>query len=248
MVGTLNTADTHNGLVISFGQTMNNAGATVYGTRISTGSFTHTLGNWYGHYINQTYTTVAGASVAIGIDSVLSSMTTKAIEITASSATTTAVLINTMKLTQTMSGASGVNMAEVAQFVFESNVQVGNWANAVAAKMDFKTGGYMTGMAGVVCAELDLPVTATASGTYTCFEAEINYPAAQGVPVSAMAINVWGANATSFDANGLLFDINGVTEGAGNFLDAIADHAATHTIKLRIGGVNYYLLATDSLV
>lgn len=248
MVGTLNTADTHNGLVINFGQTMNNAGATVYGTRISTSSFTHTLGNWYGHYINQTYTTVTGASIAIGIDSILSSNNTKAIEITASSATATATLINTMKITQAMSGASDVNMAEVAQFIFESNIQVGNWANAVAAKMDFKTNGYMTGMAGVVCAELDLPLTATASGTYTCFQGEINYPGVQDVPVSAMAINVWGAGAAAFDDYGLLFDINGVTEGAGHFLDAIADHAATHTIKLRIGGVTYYLLATDSLV
>lgn len=248
MVGTIDTADTHNGLVVSFGQTMNNAGATVYGTRISTSSFTHTLGTWYGHYINQTYTTTGGVSVGIGIDSTLSSATTKAMEINTTSSTATATLINSMKLIQIMGGASTVNMVEAAQFIVQSAVQMGNWANAVLAKIDLTTTGYVTGLAGVVCAELDMPSTGPSgsTGTYTCFEAEINMAGATNVPVSAITINTWGAEVSSFASYGYIMDLNIPVAGSGLVFQANTASEATHALKIRINGTPYYMMLTTA--
>jgi hypothetical protein len=103
--------------------------------------------------------------------------------------------IVSMSVNQYMTGASSTNMAEVGQFFLTSNVQTGNWVNALSAKIDFSTAGYVTGLAGVICAELDMPGGAVpgGNGTYTCFEAELNLPTSfsgGGVPVSFFALNV----------------------------------------------------------
>lgn len=172
--------------------------------------------------------------------------------IAGATAVTSAALMKAVDVTYVTSGVSAVNMIEVARYTLTSAVQNGNWANAVVGKIDFTTTGYVTGLAGVFCAELDMPTTSPAggAGTYTCYEAEINMAGASGgVPISAMCVNVWGAQATDFDTNGLLLDVTGVVVGvAGStkFFSANTVLAATHSLKVRVNGGVYYMLLNSA--
>jgi hypothetical protein len=196
----------------------------------------------------QLYATVVGASEFMWV--IASAQTTnQLIQIDTSTAVTTSALMQAIDVEMSTTAASAVNMVEVIKATLKTEVQVGNYVNALSGKINFGGTGYATGLAGVVCAELNTPTLATASGTYTCFEAEINaINATNTVPVSFMTMNAWGAGVAGFNTYGNIFDINGLTEGAGNILDAIADHAATHTLRIRLDGVLYYLLATNTLV
>ncbi len=153
------------------------------------------------------------------------------------------------RIAQTMTGASAVNTVEVLQVVMTSEVQVGNWANAIAAKLDFGTAGRVSGTAGVVCAELDMPNTAAvATGSYFCFEGEMNFPTSTtiggGTHAGFFILNAWGAGVADFDTNGVLFEVTGVSSGSANFW---YDHNGTaggdtvgEWIKVRTpGGVRY---------
>ncbi len=58
------TDDTDNGVIVGFTGTMNSASAGTYGIRLTTESFTHTNGNYYGYYELLSHTVTAGASYA----------------------------------------------------------------------------------------------------------------------------------------------------------------------------------------
>jgi len=139
---------------------------------------------------------------------------------TKSSSVATATTVRTVDVGQTMTGASAVNSAEAARFVLTSNVQMGSWANALMAKVDLSTTGRVTGLVGVVCAELTMPGGAISgsTGTYSCYEAEINCPTsyASDVPIHVFQVNAWGAAVGYFDDYGYLFDLTGVTSEAGH--------------------------------
>ena len=122
----------------------------------------------------------------------------------------------TVSQTHTGIGAS----AEVAAFTLTTNTIGGSYQNALFAKLDYGTTGGVTGLAGVICAELTMPGGAIAGevGTYAVFEAEINCPTsyAAGVPLVVFSINAWGAAVAKFDECGYLFDLTGVSSGAGS--------------------------------
>ena len=85
--------------------------------------------------------------------------------------------------------ASTVNQLEAMRVTLFADVQAGEWANAICAVVDLETSGFVQGLVGVVCAELDMPGSAAcgANGTYACYEAEINLPTSftgGGVPVA----------------------------------------------------------------
>lgn len=139
--------------------------------------------------------------------------------VTNSSAVATATGITALSINQTLTGASAVNQIETFQAITTSDVQTGDWCNAVFGKIDYSTNGKVTGLAGVVCAEIDMPNSNTGgAGTYSCFESEINCPTnlAGGSPIHVFQINAWGAGVAQFDATGYLFDLTGVSSGAGS--------------------------------
>jgi len=149
-----------------------------------------------------------------------------------------------------LTGASATNMAEAVRYSLFSNVRVGAWANAIVGVIDFSTAGYVTGLAGVVCAELDMPGGAVpgGSGTYWLFEGELNLPTSYvggGVPLALMGLNVWGAEKAQFDSAGFLFDITGVTSGDGDFFYDHTANAADGFLKCRINGATYYIVLSD---
>jgi len=168
--------------------------------------------------------------------------------ISTSTAVTTSALMKALDVTMVTTGVSTNNMIEVARYTLSSEVKNGQWVNAVCAKIDFGATGYVTGVAGVVCAELDMPTTTPVglAGTYTCFEAELNMAGLSGgVPISAMSVSVWGAHATDFDTNGYLFDISGVTYGAGGVFGSNSD-TATRSLRIRVNGTPYYIMVAEA--
>lgn len=188
------------------------------------------------------YTSTEPLSLTASTTRVISGYTTSALDTGG---------ISSLTISQTQTAASTANQIEVGQFVLTSNVKTGQWANALLAKIDYSTSGYATGLAGVVCAELDMPAgTVTGgSGTYTLFEAELNMPTGfvgGGVPVSIFNINVWGAQAAQFDTSGFLFDITGVTKASGKFFQDNTAAAASQAIKCRINGTAYYIMLTST--
>jgi hypothetical protein len=182
-----------------------------------------------------------------GTPLVLAGATTRALSAYSTSAVTTAVTLSTMTVKQTQTGVSAINSLEVAQFTLASAVKLGNWANAVCAKVDLLTAGYSAGIVGVVCAELDFPSGGVTggSGQYHCFEAEMNLAGTTGgVPKSFLNMNVWGAQVAEFDTDGFIFDIQGVSKAAHKvFQDST--RSASQALRIRIGATPYYILLSS---
>lgn len=169
-------------------------------------------------FANSAFTT----GIALGTDSsklTLASNASRLAQMYSTSALTTG-RITSLTVSQTMTALSTGNYPEVAQFFLTSNVKTGAWANAVYAKIDYSTNGLAHGVAGVVCAELDLPGSSVARGTYVFLQAEVNCPANCAMnsnPIHIIQINSWGTNKTQFDAVGHLFELTGVGSGVSNF-------------------------------
>lgn len=131
-----------------------------------------------------------------------------------------------------------------AYFSTTTEVALGDYANALNGKLDFGTAGRVTGLGGVICAELDLG-PGTTQGSYACFEAELNAPASAslGTRTSFLSLNAWGANVAAVDTSGFLFDLNGLTAASGKLYRAGLSQAVTATARLRcqVAGVTYYI-------
>jgi len=178
------------------------------------------------------------------------SITVTASERAVTTAITAASLIKALDVKLTTTGVSAVNMMETARFTLTTAVKNGVWVNAVVGKVDFTTTGYVTGLAGAICGELDLPTTnpAGGSGTYTVFEGELNMPTGftSTVPVSFINLNAWGAGIANFDTNGYIMDIQGLSVASGKVFQANTATAATHALRIRIGTTKYYMMLTTT--
>ena len=169
--------------------------------------------------------------------------------ITKTSAVATATNIQSMTVSQTLTGASAVNAAEALRSVLTSNVQIGNWANAILGKIDFSSAGFVTGLAGVICAELDMPPVTLGNGSYCCYEAELNAPSSangwgSSVPVAYFTGNAWGSGVAEFRDEGYIFNFTGLgTPGASKIIQANTDQP-THALRILVDGTDYFLLMT----
>jgi hypothetical protein len=173
--------------------------------------------------------------------------------ITTSTAVSSAAVMKALDISMTSTGASGVNMLEVARFTLTTAVEVGVWANAVVGKLDFSTTGFAHGLAGAICAEVDMPSTdpSGGQGTYTCYEAELGIPNAftSSVATSFINMNVWGIGGSggvgAFLDYGYIFDITGLGSAANSHVFQANSDQATHALRIRIDGVPYYMLLTS---
>lgn len=162
-------------------------------------------------------------------------------------ATTGVETTASIQQTHTGIGAS----AEALEAILTSNVAFGTYANAIFGKVDLSSSGEVTGLIGVICAEMTMPDTdAPAAGTYAAFEAEFNMAGADvgANPVVVTYVNVWGGNETEFDDQGLLFDIAGVSTGDGKFFrtNAVALNNCDAFLKCRVNGTVYYIPLSDN--
>lgn len=148
-----------------------------------------------------------------------------------------------LSVTQTHTGIGA--SAEALSATLSANVLMGTYANALMGKINLQTAGKITGLAGVVCGEIDMPGGAIAGsvGTYAVYEAEINCPTSYTgvVPIDVFYINAWGATVTQFDTYGYLMDIQGVTSGSGKFWYANKSVPFDAYLRIRVGGTPYYI-------
>jgi hypothetical protein len=149
----------------------------------------------------------------------------------------------------TMTGVGGVGGR--ARFELDTNVALGGWANALKAQTEFGATGAVTGLGSAFVAELTLSA-GTAAGTYAPVEIELNLAtgALTGTETSLVYGSVNGADAGTFDTNGHILSLNGLTAGANNVFRtgltaATVNAATTAALRVVIGGVAYYIpLAT----
>jgi hypothetical protein len=157
--------------------------------------------------------------------------------------------VRPIHMISTMTGAAGVGGR--AEFEMTTNVELGGWCNALKAFMNFGANGGVTGLASAMNAELVMPSSLSGSGgTYACYEGNIVYPASGftgGQPTSWFRLATSGADKTYFDTNGYLFDIIGVTAGAGKFFTTDDEPTPTHALRIRIGGTEYWISVSDSV-
>lgn len=158
-------------------------------------------------------------------------------------------LIRSGVFNTTMTAASTANEVENFASIVTSAVRTGDWCNAILGKVDYSTAGFATGIAGAICAEIDLAPVAIGAGSYCCFEAEINVPASSTgfgstVPLAFLTGNAWGAGVAAWRSGGYVFNFTGLgSVGSSNIIQANTDQA-THAIRVLIDGTPYFMLMT----
>jgi len=142
----------------------------------------------------------------------------------------------------TMTGVGGVGGR--ARFELDTAVALGGWANALKAQTQFASGGAVTGLGSAFVAEL-ITGDGMSAGSYAPLEIELGMPSGglTGSRTSFISFNLYGADAGTMDDNGFLFDLNGVTAGAGDLFasNAKSGIGMTHTLKCQILGTTYFI-------
>jgi hypothetical protein len=168
--------------------------------------------------------------------------------------TSTSGTYQPLVVSTTMSGA-GADGGR-AKFDMTTNVALGSFSNALKAEVTYGASGRTTGLGSAFVAEMTLSA-GTSSGTYAPIEIELNMGSAgsTGTSTSLIYASVNGTAATTFDDNGFIMTLAGLTAGAG---DAIATPGATfaatgtgtalgganlRALKIKVGSTTYYVLA-----
>jgi len=195
--------------------------------------------------------TTAGISIGGSADkAVLAAYDDHAVDIWTTNAVATAATVRSVELNQIHTGA-GVSRAEAFTSILTTDVAMGTWANAILGKIDFQTDGSVTGLAGVICAELGLPVTAPGHGEYSVYEAEIDSTGSSVTsPIHVFEVNSWGDNKALVDTYGYLFDLDGFVATSGqtkmitntSFTD-FATMSGEIGIRIKVEDTAYYLIA-----
>jgi len=151
----------------------------------------------------------------------------------------------------TMTGAATANSIENFASIVTSDVVTGNWCNAILGKIDYSTNGAVTGLAGAICAEIDLPASVPGGGSYCAFEAELNIPtgftgSSVNVPTVFLTGNAWGTGIADWRTGGAIFNFTGVGSATSSkIFQANTAAAATHALRIIIDGVYYYMMLTN---
>jgi hypothetical protein len=153
-----------------------------------------------------------------------------------------------------MTGAGGVGGR--SKFLTTINAVLGSFSNALKGEVTYGATGRTAGLGSAIVAEMTLSA-GTSVGTYAPVEIELNLGtnAVTGTATSLIYASVNGAAKTTFDSNGAILSLAGVTAGAGAAVASPgATFAATATgtalgganlrgLKVLVGGVEYYLAA-----
>ena len=141
----------------------------------------------------------------------------------------------------TMSGA-GADGGR-AKFDMTTNVALGSFSNALKAEVTYGASGRTTGLGSAFVAEMTLSA-GTSAGTYAPLELELNAPASAstGTMTSFIYASTQGANVAAVDDNAVFFNLQGVTAGSTHlFQTGTTLGSPAATIKVRVGGTNYFL-------
>lgn len=172
---------------------------------------------------------------------------------TVSSASTSgSVSVEPALFSTTLTGVGGVGGRVRAYMT--TNVALGGWSNALKGEVTYGASGRTTGLGSAICSEMTLSA-GTSSGTYAPLELELNLGtgALTGTATSLIYGSVNGADAGTFDTNGFLLNLAGVTAGANNafrtgLTAATINAATTAALRIKIGATTYYIpLATATV-
>ncbi len=160
----------------------------------------------------------------------------------ASASTSGSTSVEPLAVATTMTGAGGVGGR--ARFQLNANAALGSWSNALKGITVYGAAGKTTGLGSAVCAELQLSA-GTVDGSYAPMELELvmGTGAATGTVTSLIHASVSGAGIGAFDDNGVFFNLQGVTIGAGHIVQeaAVSGVDSTHALKVKIGSTLYYI-------
>ena len=155
---------------------------------------------------------------------------------TAASANVESVVVST-----TMSGAGSVGGR--AKFLTTINAVMGSYTNALKGEVVYGAAGRTTGLGSAVLAEMTLSA-GTTSGNYAPLELELNAPtgAKTGTVTSFIHASTQGAAVAEVDTNGVFFNLQGLTAGAGKMLVAGATLGTAYGgLRVRVGSTNYWV-------
>ena len=148
-------------------------------------------------------------------------------------------------VSNTQTGVAGVGGR--ARFYMTTNVALGGWSNALKAEVAYGATGRTTGLGSAFVAEMAMSA-GTTSGTYAPLEVELTMAsgASLGTRTGFMYMAVSGTGKASMDTSGVLFKLDGLTAASGKLFQANTAAAATHALKIDIGGTLYYVMLTDT--
>lgn len=159
-----------------------------------------------------------------------------------SASTDGGVSVEPLNFDVTMTGVGGVGGR--AKFTLTTNVALGSWSNALKAQVTYGASGRTTGLGSAFVAEMTLSA-GTSAGTYAPIEVELNLAtgALTGTATSFFYAQVNGADAGTFDTNGYILDIAGVTVNANKVFQASAVTGvnSTHALRIRVAGTPYFI-------
>ena len=133
----------------------------------------------------------------------------------------------------------------------ETNVVLGGWANAFKASVDLKSAGGCTGLLSAICGELVAAGKANAA-TLAVLELELVTVASATFDHrhSLIYSNISGNSTanTSFQENGVIWYFDGLGAAtAGEIFDECVAPAASHSLRINIGGTFYYILLQSNV-
>lgn len=161
-----------------------------------------------------------------------------------SSSTSGSVSAQPFYVKNVMTGAAGVGGRST--FHMTTNVALGGWSNALKGLVEYGATGRTAGLGSAVLGELALSA-GTSSGTYAALEAELVLAsgALTGTQTSFLYMAASGADVATMDTSGDLFKIDGLSVASGKLFQVNTATAASHALRIDIGGTKYYMLITD---
>ena len=155
--------------------------------------------------------------------------------------TTASATVEPVVVSTTMSGAGSVGGR--AKFLTTINAVMGSYTNALKGEVVYGAAGRTTGLGSAVLAEMTLSAGTTA-GNYAPLELELNAPtgAKTGTVTSFIHASTQGAAVAEVDTNGVFFNLQGLTAGAGKMLVAGTTLGTAYGgLRVRVGATNYWV-------
>jgi hypothetical protein len=148
---------------------------------------------------------------------------------------------NASTTTVTMTGAGGVGGRTL--FQLNANAALGSFTNALKAEVTYGASGSTSGLGSAFVAEMTLSA-GTSAGTYAPVEIELNAPtgASTGTRTSFIYASTQGDGVAAVDSNGVFFNLQGLTAGAGKMLVAGTTLGTAYGgLRVRVGSTNYWV-------
>ena len=133
-----------------------------------------------------------------------------------------------------------------ALFQLSTEVQLGAWANALKAIVDFGVNGSVTGLGSAFCAELVMPENDPVVGAFTALEAEIVIPAGAGaaVQMSFLYCNPAGGGVANFQTNGYFAVFTNLGDNAAGIWYATPNATTDGWLRILVDGVPYWIMCS----